>query len=73
VGVVVALLEADFVSVLVSVLFGTVRMLVDDVLMVVLVMGMIMDYFVMRVLMVVGCIVFVFLAHVLISLSCCPM
>jgi hypothetical protein len=71
VSVVVAVLQVYFVSVLVSVVLGTVGMLVDDVLMVVGVVRMIMDHFVVRVLMVVGGIVFVFLIHVLFSLSGC--
>jgi hypothetical protein len=65
VSVVVAVLQVYFVSVLVSVVLGTVGMLVDDVLMVVGVVRMIMGHFVMGVLMVVGGIVFVFLIHVI--------
>jgi hypothetical protein len=59
----VAVLQADFVSVLVSVVLDTVDMVVDDVLMVVRVVRVIMGHLVMRVLMVVGGIVFVFLIH----------
>jgi hypothetical protein len=69
--VVVAVLQADFVSVLVSVVLSAVDVLVDDVLVVMRVMRMIVGHFVVRVLMVVRGIVLVFLIHVLFSLSSC--
>jgi hypothetical protein len=69
--VVVAVLQAYFVSVLVSVVLSAVDVLVDDVLVVMRVMRMIVGHFVVRVLMVVGGIVLVFLIHVLFSLSSC--
>jgi hypothetical protein len=71
VRVVVAVLQAYFVSVLVSVVLSAVDVLVDDVLVVMRVMRMIVGHFVVRVLMVVGGIVLVFLIHVLFSLSSC--
>jgi hypothetical protein len=71
VRVVVAVLQADFVSVLVSVVLSAVDVLVDDVLVVMRVMRMIVGHFVVRVLMVVWGIVLVFLIHVLFSLSSC--
>jgi hypothetical protein len=71
VRVVVAVLQADFVSVLVSVVLSAVDVLVDDVLVVMRVMRMIVGHFVVRVLMVVRGIVLVFLIHVLFSLSSC--
>jgi hypothetical protein len=69
--VVVAVLQAYFVSVLVSVVLSAVDVLVDDVLVVMRVMRMIVGHFVVRVLMVVRGIVLVFLIHVLFSLSSC--
>jgi hypothetical protein len=71
VRVVVAVLQAYFVSVLVSVVLSAVDVLVDDVLVVMRVMRMIVGHFVVRVLMVVWGIVLVFLIHVLFSLSSC--
>jgi hypothetical protein len=65
VGVVVTVFEAHFVGMYVGVRVVTMRMLVDDVLVLMLVVGMVVDLRIMRVLMIVGCGVFVCCVHIL--------
>ena len=62
-GVVVTVFEAHFVGVYVGVRVVTMRMLVNDVIVLMLVVGMVVDLLAMRVLMVMRCGVFVFWVH----------
>jgi len=72
VSVVVAVLETQFVSVLVGVRFGAMKVVMNDVIVLMGVMGVIVNLLTMRVLMVMRCsvFVFVFVAHFLPFLSC---
>ena len=63
VGVVVTVFETHCVGVHVGVRVVTMRMLVNDVIMLMLVVGMVVDLLAMRVLMVMRCAVFVFWVH----------
>ncbi len=65
VRVVVTVFETHCVGVHVGVRVVTVRMLVNDVIMLMLVVGMVVDLLAMRVLMVVRCAVFVLWVHFL--------
>ena len=63
VGVVVTVFETHCVGVHVGVRVVTMRMLVNDVIMLMLVVGMVVDLLTMRVLMVMRCAVFVLWVH----------
>lgn len=64
-GVVVTVFEAHFVGVYVGVRVVTMRMFVNDVIVLMLVVGMVVDLRTMRVLMIVRCRVFVCCVHFL--------
>lgn len=62
-SVVVTILEAHFVRVLVSMPIVTMNVIVNDMVVLMRVVGVVMDLLTMHMLVVMRCRVFVFLAH----------